>query len=135
MLRDLATTADAVLDNLRGDQPARLGVTYEQLKYANPRIVCAHLSAYGREGARAAWPGYDYLMQAEAGYLSLTGEPDQPPARFGLSIVDMMAGVYAAIGAVSAASCGARDRRRARRRCQPVRHRAGTTSTIWRPGT
>jgi succinate---hydroxymethylglutarate CoA-transferase len=96
VLHDLAVTADAMLDNLRGDQPARLGVTYEQLKSTNPRIVCAHLSAYGREGSRAAWPGYDYLMQAEAGYLSLTGEPDQPPARFGLSIVDMMAGVYAA---------------------------------------
>ena len=96
VFRDLAATADAVLDNLRGDQSPRLGVTYEQLKAANPRIVCAHLSAYGREGSRAAWPGYDYLMQAEAGYLSLTGEPDQPPARFGLSIVDMMAGGYAA---------------------------------------
>jgi crotonobetainyl-CoA:carnitine CoA-transferase CaiB-like acyl-CoA transferase len=96
VFRDLAATADAVLDNLRGDQSPRLGVTYDQLKSANPRIVCAHLSAYGREGSRAAWPGYDYLMQAEAGYLSLTGEPDQPPARFGLSIVDMMAGVYAA---------------------------------------
>jgi crotonobetainyl-CoA:carnitine CoA-transferase CaiB-like acyl-CoA transferase len=96
VLRDLVATADAVLDNLRGDQPPRLGVTYDQLKAVNPRIVCAHLSAYGREGSRAAWPGYDYLMQAEAGYLSLTGEPDQPPARFGLSIVDMMAGVYAA---------------------------------------
>ena len=46
----------------------------------NPKIVCAHLSAYGREGSRKAWPGYDYLMQAEAGYLSLTGEPDGPPA-------------------------------------------------------
>ena len=56
-------------------------------------IVCAHLSAYGRSGSRAAWPGYDYLMQAEAGYLSLTGEPDGPPARFGLSIVDMMTGI------------------------------------------
>lgn len=96
VLHDLAATADAVLDNLRGDQPPRLGVTYDQLKSANPRIVCAHLSAYGREGSRTAWPGYDYLMQAEAGYLALTGEPDQPPARFGLSIVDMMAGVYAA---------------------------------------
>ena len=53
MLHDLAATADAVLDNLRGDQPARLGVTYDQLKSANPRIVCAHLSAYGREGSRA----------------------------------------------------------------------------------
>ena len=110
VLRDLATTADAVLDNLRGDQPPRLGVTYDQLKSANPRIVCAHLSAYGREGARASWPGYDYLMQAEAGYLSLTGEPDQTPARFGLSIVDMMAGVYAATallgGIVSARATG-----------------------------
>jgi succinate---hydroxymethylglutarate CoA-transferase len=96
VLHDLAATADGMLDNLRGDQPPRLGVTYDQLKSANPRIVCAHLSAYGRKGERASWPGYDYLMQAEAGYLSLTGEPDQPPARFGLSIVDMMAGVYAA---------------------------------------
>jgi crotonobetainyl-CoA:carnitine CoA-transferase CaiB-like acyl-CoA transferase len=106
VLHDLAATADAVLNNLRGDQPPRLGVTYDQLKSANPRIVCAHLSAYGREGSRAAWPGYDYLMQAEAGYLSLTGEPEQPPARFGLSIVDLMAGVYAAtalLGGVVAA--------------------------------
>ena len=110
VLCDLAATADAVLDNLRGDQPPRLGVTYDQLKSANPRIVCAHLSAYGREGSRASWPGYDYLMQAEAGYLSLTGEPDQTPARFGLSIVDMMAGVYAATallgGIVSARATG-----------------------------
>lgn len=97
VLRDLACAADGVLDNLRGDQPARLGVTYDALRAANPRIVCAHLSAYGRDGSRAAWPGYDYLMQAEAGYLSLTGEPDGAPARFGLSIVDMMAGVYAAL--------------------------------------
>jgi crotonobetainyl-CoA:carnitine CoA-transferase CaiB-like acyl-CoA transferase len=93
---DLAKTADGVLDNLRGDQPERLGVTYDTLKRANPRIVCAHLSAYGRTGSRTAWPGYDYLMQAEAGYLSLTGEPDTAPARFGLSMIDLMAGVYAA---------------------------------------
>jgi succinate--hydroxymethylglutarate CoA-transferase len=110
VFRKLVGTADGVLDNLRGDQPPRLGVTYDQLKDANPRIVCAHLSAYGREGSRAAWPGYDYLMQAEAGYLSLTGEPDQPPARFGLSIVDLMAGVYAATallgGIVSARATG-----------------------------
>ena len=96
VLHDLAAQADGVLDNLRGDQPARLGVTYDALKTANPRIVCAHLSAYGRTGSRANWPGYDYLMQAEAGYLSLTGEPDTPPARFGLSVIDLMAGVYAA---------------------------------------
>jgi len=110
VLRDLVATADGVLDNLRGDQPARLGVTYDALKTANPRIVCAHLSAYGRTGSRANWPGYDYLMQAEAGYLSLTGEPDTPPARFGLSVIDLMAGVYAATvllgGILSARSTG-----------------------------
>lgn len=110
VLRDLVRGADAVLDNLRGDQPPRLGVTYGQLKDVNPRIVCAHLSAYGREGARKDWPGYDYLMQAEAGYLSLTGEPDGAPARFGLSVVDLMAGLYCATallsGVVSARATG-----------------------------
>ncbi|HEX2136146.1 MAG TPA: CoA transferase, partial [Microvirga sp.] len=55
----------------------------------------------GREGSRKAWPGYDYLMQAEAGYLALTGEPDGPPARFGLSVVDYMSGVYAAYALVA----------------------------------
>ncbi|HZM34014.1 MAG TPA: CoA transferase, partial [Burkholderiales bacterium] len=67
VLRDLARTADGEFDNLRGDLPAKLGLTYEHLKEVNPRIVCAHLSAYGRGGSRGAWPGYDYLMQAEAG--------------------------------------------------------------------
>lgn len=97
VLHDLVRDADAVFDNLRGDLPAKLGLTYAHLAAHNPRIVCAHLSAYGREGSRADWPGYDYLMQAEAGYLSLTGEPDGPPTRFGLSIVDMMTGVTAAL--------------------------------------
>ena len=102
VFRDLARTADAVFDNLRGDLPEKLGLTYAQLADCNPRIVCAHLSAYGREGSRAAWPGYDYLMQAEAGHMSLTGEPDAPPARYGLSVVDLMTGVVACLGLVSA---------------------------------
>jgi len=102
VLHELVKTADAVFDNLRGDIPAKLGLTYEHLKEYNPRIVCAHLSAYGRTGDRAKWPGYDYLMQAEAGYLSLTGEPDGPPARFGISIIDMMTGTMTALGLVSA---------------------------------
>jgi succinate--hydroxymethylglutarate CoA-transferase len=97
----LAKTADAVLDNLRGDLPEKLGITYEHLKAANPRIVCAHLSAYGRTGSRKAWPGYDYLMQAEAGHMSLTGEPGGPPTRYGLSIVDLMTGLAAAFGLLS----------------------------------
>jgi len=97
----LVKTADAVLDNLRGDLPEKLGLTYEHLKEVNPRIVCAHLSAYGRTGSRKAWPGYDYLMQAEAGHMSLTGEPGEPPTRYGLSIVDLMTGLAAAFGLLS----------------------------------
>lgn len=111
VFRGLVAGADAVLDNLRGDLPEKLGLTYADLKAVNPAIVCAHLSAYGRDGPRKAWPGYDYLMQAEAGYLSLTGEPDGPPARFGVSIVDMMTGLmmaFALLGAVH----GARRTRR-----------------------
>jgi crotonobetainyl-CoA:carnitine CoA-transferase CaiB-like acyl-CoA transferase len=97
----LVRRADAVLNNLRGDLPGTLGLDYATLGAVNPAIVCAHLSAYGREGPRRSWPGYDYLMQAEAGYLSLTGEPDGPPARFGLSVVDMMTGLMAAFALAS----------------------------------
>ena len=93
----LVATADGVMGNLRGDQPEKLGLVYEKLSKANPRIVCAHLSAYGRDGARKHWPGYDYLMQAEAGWLSVTGEPDGPPARMGLSVVDYSTGTTCAM--------------------------------------
>ena len=110
IFRKLVEGSDAVFDNLRGDLPAKLGITYAQLANVNPRIVCVHLSAYGRSGSRASWPGFDYLMQAEAGYLSLTGEPDGPPARFGLSMIDMMTGTTAAMallaGLVEARSTG-----------------------------
>lgn len=104
---DLVKSADAVASNLRGDVPDKLGLTYDVLKAHNPNIVCAHLSAYGRTGPRAAWPGFDYLMQAEAGYFSLTGEPGGPPTRMGLSVVDQMTGLALAY-AVLAGITGAR---------------------------
>jgi len=102
ILQKLVQNADAVCNNLRGDVPEKLGITYDQLKPYNKAIVAAHCSAYGRDGPRKNWPGYDYLMQAEAGYFSLTGEPDGPPARFGLSIVDYMSGLTMSFGLVSA---------------------------------
>lgn len=98
----LVASADAVLNNLRGDQPGKLGLDYAMLSKLNPKIVCAHLSAYGRDNERAAWPGYDYLMQAEAGFMALTGEPDAPPARFGLSMVDFMTGTTMSMGLLAA---------------------------------
>ncbi|MFV0492697.1 MAG: CaiB/BaiF CoA transferase family protein [Pseudorhodobacter sp.] len=101
-LHKLVEGADAVFNNLRGDLPAKLGLDYAVLGKVKKDIVCCHLSAYGRDGTRANWPGYDYLMQAEAGYLSVTGEPGQPPSRFGLSVIDMMTGTMSALALVSA---------------------------------
>ena len=97
VFRKLAATSHAVMNNLRGDLPAKLGLTHALLKDVNPALVCVHLSAYGRDNERANWPGYDYLMQAEAGYLHLTGEPDGPPTRMGLSMVDYMTGTTTAM--------------------------------------
>ena len=92
VLRRLAADADAVTNNARGDLPAKLGLDYAALGKVKPAIVCVHASAYGRDGPRAAWPGYDYLMQAEAGFMAMTGAPEDPPTRFGLSLVDFMTG-------------------------------------------
>ena len=94
----LVRAADAVMNNLRGDQPAKLGLDYAALSPFNPKIVCLHISAYGRDNERAARPGFDYLMQAEAGLMSLTGEPGGAPARAGVAIVDYMSGATGAVG-------------------------------------
>jgi crotonobetainyl-CoA:carnitine CoA-transferase CaiB-like acyl-CoA transferase len=99
--RRLVATADATVNNLRGDQPEKLGLDYASLKPINPRIVCLHISAYGRDNARKDWPGYDFLMQAEAGLMSLTGEPDGPPTRFGSSMIDFMTGITGIVGLLS----------------------------------
>jgi crotonobetainyl-CoA:carnitine CoA-transferase CaiB-like acyl-CoA transferase len=109
IFRKLVAKSDAVLNNLRGDQPDKLGLTYAALRDCNPRLVCAHLSAYGRDNERRAWPGYDYLMQAEAGFLHVTGEPGSPPARMGLSIIDFMTGITTALALVSALFGAARN--------------------------
>ncbi len=99
----LVQGADAVLNNLRGDQPGKLGLDYATLGKLKPQIVCCHISAYGRDNDRAAWPGYDYLMQAEAGLMSLTGEGDCPPTRFGApSPIDYTTGMQAMIGLLAA---------------------------------
>jgi crotonobetainyl-CoA:carnitine CoA-transferase CaiB-like acyl-CoA transferase len=101
VLHRLVETADAVTNNARGDLPAKLGLDYATLGQINPKIVCVHASAYGRTGPRASWPGYDYLMQAEAGFMSVTGAPEDPPTRFGLSMVDFITGTMLATATLS----------------------------------
>jgi crotonobetainyl-CoA:carnitine CoA-transferase CaiB-like acyl-CoA transferase len=102
-LLKLVATADALVNNLRGDLPARMGLDYKTLASINPKLVCVHVSAYGRDNERASWPGYDYLMQAESGLMHLTGDPDRPPSRLGApSIIDQTTGLTAAVGLLSA---------------------------------
>jgi crotonobetainyl-CoA:carnitine CoA-transferase CaiB-like acyl-CoA transferase len=98
VLHDLARVADGLFSNLRGDQPARLGLTYDQLKAHNPRLVCCTLTGFGATGPRRDEPGYDYLAQAYAGLMSLTGDPDGPPARSGVPMVDFAGGLTAMLG-------------------------------------
>ncbi|MFO0997448.1 MAG: CoA transferase [Alphaproteobacteria bacterium] len=98
----LAARADAVMNNLRGDQPAKLGLDYETLKAIKPEIVCLHISAYGRDNSRANWPGYDFLMQAESGLMDLTGDPQGDPTRFGASVIDYMTGITGMLGLLAA---------------------------------
>ncbi|MEM7028557.1 MAG: CoA transferase [Chloroflexota bacterium] len=101
VFRQLVAQSDAVFNNLRGDQPAKLGLRFEDLKTVNPKIVCCSLSGFGQTGPRQAEPAYDYLMQAYAGWMSLTGSPDGPPTKSGLSVVDYAGGVIAMLGLVS----------------------------------
>jgi crotonobetainyl-CoA:carnitine CoA-transferase CaiB-like acyl-CoA transferase len=97
VLEDLVRAVDAVYSNLRGDYPKRLRITYEDLRDVNPRVVCCSLSGFGMSGPRAAEGGYDYMMQGLAGWMSLTGEPDGPPTKSGLSLVDLSGGYVSAL--------------------------------------
>jgi len=98
---DLVKTSHAVINNLRGSVPASLGLDYASLAAINPAIACGHISAYGRTNTRADRPGFDFLMQAEAGLMTLTGEPGSPPTRIGVSMIDYMSGMMLAFGIVS----------------------------------
>lgn len=98
VLHDLVRVSQAVFNNVRGDQPRKLGLTYEALKAVNPRIVCCSLSGFGSSGPRAAEPGYDYLIQGYAGYMAVTGEPDGPPGKCGVSVIDFAGGYAAMLG-------------------------------------
>jgi crotonobetainyl-CoA:carnitine CoA-transferase CaiB-like acyl-CoA transferase len=97
LLRRLVPRFDAVFNNLRGDLTAKLGLDYASLGDANPRLVCCSLSGFGRTGPRASEPAYDYLLQAYAGFMSVTGEPDAPPTKCGVSVVDFSGGILGAL--------------------------------------
>jgi crotonobetainyl-CoA:carnitine CoA-transferase CaiB-like acyl-CoA transferase len=97
---DLAARADVLLENFRPGTLDKLGLDYQTLREKNPRLIYCSVSGYGHSGD-PAWvekPGYDLVVQGMGGAASLTGEPDGPPLKFGLSIADLAAGLYAFSG-------------------------------------
>jgi crotonobetainyl-CoA:carnitine CoA-transferase CaiB-like acyl-CoA transferase len=97
---DLAARADVLLENFRPGTLDKLGLDYATLRERNPRLIYCSVSGYGHSG-RPEWvekPGYDLVVQGMGGAASLTGEPSGPPLKFGLSIADLAAGLYAFAG-------------------------------------
>jgi crotonobetainyl-CoA:carnitine CoA-transferase CaiB-like acyl-CoA transferase len=109
VFEDLVRVSDAVYSNLRGDVPGRLRILYDDLKHLNPAIVCCSLTGFGMTGPRASEPGYDYILQGLAGWMSLTGEPSGPPAKSGISLVDYSGGFVAAISLLAGIHAARRD--------------------------
>jgi crotonobetainyl-CoA:carnitine CoA-transferase CaiB-like acyl-CoA transferase len=98
----LADRADVFLQSLRPGLAAELGLGEDVLRARNPRLVYCSVGAYGRTGPLAREPGYDALMQAAGGLISMTGEPERPGVRVGSSLIDMGTGIWAALGIVAA---------------------------------
>jgi crotonobetainyl-CoA:carnitine CoA-transferase CaiB-like acyl-CoA transferase len=92
IVRELAQRADVVVENYLTGTLARYGLDYPALAALNPRLIYCSISGYGRTGALAERAGYDFLIQAESGFMSITGEPGRAPQKFGLAISDLLAG-------------------------------------------
>jgi crotonobetainyl-CoA:carnitine CoA-transferase CaiB-like acyl-CoA transferase len=98
----LAKTADVVVENYRPDVKYRLGIDYESLEKLNPGIILASISGFGQDGPYRDRPGFDQIAQGMSGLMSVTGLPGQGPVRTGAAIADMAAGLYAALGIMTA---------------------------------
>ena len=100
--RRLALAADVVVENFRPGAMAGLGLDYETLAAEHPRLVYCSITGFGGSGPGAELPGYDLLVQALGGLMSVTGEPDGEPLKVGVALVDVIAGLYAAVGILAA---------------------------------
>jgi len=99
--RELIAGADVLVENFRPGTMERLGLGYDEVRRANPRLVYCSITGFGR-GAGAALPGYDLLLQALGGLMSITGDPDGEPQKVGVALVDVLAGLFAAVGILAA---------------------------------
>ncbi len=101
LARELARRADIFVQNFKPGGLARFGLDYESVRAANPAIIYASISGFGSGGGKDL-PGYDLMVQAMSGLMSLTGDPSGPPFRAGISVFDVIAGLHTAIGILAA---------------------------------
>ncbi|HEX3974706.1 MAG TPA: CoA transferase [Solirubrobacteraceae bacterium] len=99
--RELAGAADVVVENFRPDVMDKLGLGYEQISTGNPRLIFCSITGFG-SGPGAELPGYDLLVQALGGLMSITGSPEGEPQKVGVALVDILAGLFASVGILAA---------------------------------
>ena len=102
VLKKLVATADVVIENFRPDVKHRLGIDYAAMSAVNPRLVYTSISAFGESGPYATRPGFDLIAQGMGGLMWLTGYEDRGPLRAGISVADLSAGIFAAMGTMIA---------------------------------
>jgi crotonobetainyl-CoA:carnitine CoA-transferase CaiB-like acyl-CoA transferase len=102
IVRDLVRDADVLVENFKTGDMEKFGLGYPELKKLNPRLVFTSISAFGRKGPRANYPGYETLLQAYSGIMDFTGEPDGAPVRSGVSFLDLSSGILGALATVTA---------------------------------
>lgn len=102
VVRALTEKSDVLIENFRVGTMARFGLGADELTEANPGLVYCSISAYGQHGSKAHEPGYDAMIQASAGLMSITGEADGSPQKVGVAVSDIMAGMYATTAILAA---------------------------------
>src|ERR1700743_139842 len=102
VLKKMAAKADVVVENFRPDVKKRLGIDYAALSAVNPRLIYASNSGFGQDGPYANRPGFDQIAQGMGGLMSITGAPGEGPMRVGIPIADLTAGLFCAIGILTA---------------------------------
>lgn len=102
LFEKLVLHADVVVDNYRPGVLDRLGLGRERLRSLQPKLICASISGFGESGPYRDRPAFDFIAQAMSGFMSMNGEKDGPPLRSGLPVSDLVAGLFAALGIVSA---------------------------------
>ena len=109
LARELCARADVVVESFRPGTSERLGLGYDEVARTNPGVVYCSISAFGSGERAAALPGYDLLLQAMSGLMSVTGEPDGRPLKVGAALIDMICGLFATNGILAALRARERD--------------------------